>query len=140
MVAVAVARGVAGDGCADCVDPCMPRNPFLAAHQGLVCPLAARVGRIGSPAADPGAGWLCRGGQSIAARLREPEFCEIIARGVPPDRPEEGRNWSGRAYRLGHLPRPGVAALCRTRRARLALSASPVTVVESFERPNRTHI
>ena len=43
-------------------------------------------------------------------------------------------------YRLGRLPSPGIAALCRPRRARLALSPSPAAAADPFERTNRTPI
>src|ERR1700692_2677883 len=131
MAAIAMAGSIAGDGCADCVDPCLPRRPFLAAHQGLVRSLAALVSRLGSSAADLGALRLCRGGQSGAARRQQPTICETIARRVEPDRAKESRDWSDRAYRLSHLPGLGVGALFRARPAWLALPPSPAATADS---------
>src|SRR5438445_781629 len=125
MAAIAVAWSAAGGGGADGVDPCLHWRPFLATHQGLVCPLAGFARRRGPTAADLGALRLCHGGQSGAARRHESRLYEIITRTFQPDGPEKGGDWPDRAERLGRLSCADIAALCRTRRARLALSPSP---------------
>jgi hypothetical protein len=139
MAAIAVARGVAGGGCADRVDPCLYRRSFLAAHQGMVSRLAAGVCRSGHTAAYLGALRLCHGGQSGATRCRESRLCEIVARSLQPDGPEAGRDWPDRAYGLDHLPGFAIAAVCGPRCARLGPSPAPSASTHSFERTDRTH-
>src|SRR5437870_3683796 len=136
MAAIAVARGFAGSGGADRVDPCLHWRPFLAAHQGLVYPLAAGVCRPGPPAADPGALRLCHGWQSGAARRRESKLCEIVARTIQPDGPEAAGDRPDRAGRLGRISCADVAPIYRTRCARLALSPTPAPFAEPLERTN----
>src|SRR6266849_9478929 len=103
MAAIAMAWSLAGGGGADCVDPCLHRRPFLAAHQGLVYPLAGFACRRGPIAADPGDLRLYHGGQSGAACRHESRLYEIITRTFQPDGPEKGGDWPDRAGRLRRL-------------------------------------
>src|SRR6266851_4490880 len=140
MAAIAMAWGFAGGGGADRVDPCLHWRPFLVAHQGLVYALAGFACRRGPTAADPGDLRLCYGGQSGAACSRESKLCGIIARTFQPDGPEKGGDWPDRASRLGLLSCADITALCRTRRAQLALSPSPAALAEPVERTNIAHL
>src|SRR2546427_12815498 len=117
MAAIAMAWRLAGDSRSNRVDACLHRRAFLAAYQGLVCPLAGFVCRRGPITANLSAVWLCHRRQSSAACRHESGLYEIITRTFQPDGPEKGGDCPDRTGRLRRLFCADTAALLPKPRA-----------------------